>query len=41
MTAGATAVAELYKNVKSGKKITKVSIGRYYMPFQVTYTKLL
>lgn len=40
ITAGGTAIAELYKNVKNRNKITTVSIGRYYMPFQVTYTKL-
>jgi hypothetical protein len=40
ITAGETAIAELYKNVKNKNKVTTVSIGRYYMPFQATYTKL-
>lgn len=42
VTTGATSIAELYKNVKNARtgKVTQVSIGRYYMPFQVTYTKL-
>lgn len=40
ITAGGTAIAELYKYVRNRNKVTTVSIGRYYMPFQVTYTKL-
>lgn len=40
ITSGTAPIAELYKNVKNGRKVTKVSIGRYYMPFQVTYTQL-
>lgn len=34
LEAGPTAIAELYKLLKSSQR--KVSLGRYYMPFQVT-----
>lgn len=40
ITAGGAAIAELYRNVTIRNKIKLVSIGRYKMPFQVTYTKL-
>ena len=36
VTAGATAVAELYKNNTSNS--TRISLGRFKMPFQVTVT---
>ena len=39
LEAGADAVAELYQYVKSGRSTTKVSVGRYRMPFQATVTK--
>jgi hypothetical protein len=39
LEAGANAVAELYQNVQQGKRNTKVSLGRYKMPFQLTVTK--
>jgi len=39
LEAGADAVAELYQNVQQGKRTTKVSLGRYNMPFQLTVTK--
>jgi len=37
VTAPPTAIAELYQNVSTGKKI---SLGRYYMPFSLTVEKL-
>jgi hypothetical protein len=39
MEAPATAVAELYQYVKQGRKTTKVSLGRFRMPFQLTVVK--
>jgi hypothetical protein len=37
---GGNAVAELYQRVTVGKKTMDVSLGRFRMPFQVTFTKL-
>lgn len=39
LEADANAVAELYQNVQQGKKTTKVSLGRYFMPFRLSVTK--
>lgn len=39
MEAPAGAVAELYQYVKQGRKTTKVSLGRFRMPLQVTVAK--
>jgi hypothetical protein len=39
MTAGSSAIAELYKSEKVGKKTVSVSQGRFYMPFSATVTK--
>lgn len=39
LEAPATAVAELYQYVQQGRKTTKVSLGRFRMPFQLTVAK--